>query len=179
MTFLAQGLHISLFCFFSSNRMQTPVGSSTRFSLLFPSLWVQSFQLFLPFPLWTWLSVGRCASTAMPSQWRLEPPCSSVSRYDKWISTMSKLLFFQMSKYKQKYFSLPLSVKQCPVLNHTNIGAGSMNCSHPIAPYSYSSFCKVRCDEGFEPSGQDHFRCNHTGQWTASVPSCTGRVNVI
>nr|XP_046248042.1 P-selectin isoform X2 [Scatophagus argus] len=64
-------------------------------------------------------------------------------------------------------------VEQCPVLNHTNIEAGSMNCSHPIAPYSYNSTCEVRCDEGYEPSGQDKIRCDHTGNWTASVPECT------
>ncbi|XP_070764544.1 P-selectin [Enoplosus armatus] len=64
-------------------------------------------------------------------------------------------------------------VEQCPALNHTDISAGSMNCSHPIAPYSYNSTCEVRCDEGYEPSGQDQIRCDHTGQWTASVPECT------
>ncbi|XP_076582393.1 P-selectin isoform X2 [Chaetodon auriga] len=63
--------------------------------------------------------------------------------------------------------------EQCPVLNHTSVSAGSMNCSHPIAPNSYNSTCEVRCDEGYEPSGQDQIRCDHTGQWTASVPSCT------
>ncbi|XP_035508536.1 P-selectin isoform X2 [Morone saxatilis] len=64
-------------------------------------------------------------------------------------------------------------VEQCPVLNHTNISAGSMNCSHPIAPYSYNSTCEVRCDEGYELSGQEQIHCDHTGQWTASVPACT------
>lgn len=49
-------------------------------ALLFPPLRAQSFQLFLPLSLWTWLSVGRCVPTALPSQWTLEPPCSSVSR---------------------------------------------------------------------------------------------------
>ncbi|XP_036971608.1 P-selectin isoform X3 [Acanthopagrus latus] len=62
--------------------------------------------------------------------------------------------------------------EQCPVLNHTNIDAGSMNCSHPIAPYSYNSTCEVQCDEGYEPSGHKQIRCDHTGQWTASVPTC-------
>lgn len=81
-----------------------------------------------------------------------------------------------MSKSLNEYFSLPTLVEQCPVLNHTNIGAGSMNCSHPIAPYSYNSTCEVRCDEGYEPSGQDQIRCDHSGQWTASVPACTCKV---
>ncbi|XP_030288253.1 P-selectin [Sparus aurata] len=62
--------------------------------------------------------------------------------------------------------------EQCPVLNHTNIDAGSMNCSHPIAPYSYNSTCEVQCDEGYEPGGHKQIRCDHTGKWTASVPAC-------
>ncbi|XP_069378251.1 P-selectin-like isoform X2 [Paralichthys olivaceus] len=64
-------------------------------------------------------------------------------------------------------------VEQCPVLNHTNSSGGRVNCSHPIAPYSYNSTCEVRCDEGYELSGNEHIRCDHTGQWTASVPACT------
>ncbi|XP_062252348.1 P-selectin isoform X3 [Platichthys flesus] len=64
-------------------------------------------------------------------------------------------------------------VEQCPVLNHTNSSGGRMNCSHPIADYSYNSTCEVRCDEGYELSGDGHIRCDHTGQWTASVPECT------
>ncbi|KAM7388320.1 hypothetical protein PAMP_024505 [Pampus punctatissimus] len=63
--------------------------------------------------------------------------------------------------------------EECPVLNHTNISGGNMNCSHPIAPHSYNSTCEVRCNEGYELSGQDQIRCDHTGQWTASVPACT------
>ncbi|XP_034533694.1 P-selectin [Notolabrus celidotus] len=64
-------------------------------------------------------------------------------------------------------------VKKCHVLNDTIISAGSMNCSHPIAPYSYNSTCKFRCNEGFEIRGQDQIRCDHTSKWTASVPACT------
>uniref|UniRef100_A0A3B4TZB8 E-selectin n=1 Tax=Seriola dumerili TaxID=41447 RepID=A0A3B4TZB8_SERDU len=66
-------------------------------------------------------------------------------------------------------------VEQCPVLNHTNISGGGMNCSHPIAPYSYNSTCEVRCDEGYELSGGSQMRCEHTGRWTASVPACTSK----
>ncbi|XP_062280435.1 P-selectin [Scomber scombrus] len=70
-------------------------------------------------------------------------------------------------------YPVPLcQAEQCPVLNHTEISGGNMNCSHPIAPYSYNSTCEVRCEEGYWLSGQDHIRCDHTGQWTASVPTC-------
>ncbi|GLD50241.1 E-selectin-like protein [Lates japonicus] len=64
-------------------------------------------------------------------------------------------------------------VEQCPALNHTNISGGSMNCTHPITSYSYNSTCEVRCDKGYELSGEAQIRCDHTGQWTASVPVCT------
>ncbi|KAG7230829.1 hypothetical protein INR49_019643, partial [Caranx melampygus] len=64
-------------------------------------------------------------------------------------------------------------VEQCPDLKRTNISDGTINCNHPIAPYSYNSTCEVRCDEGYELSGESLMRCDHTGQWTASVPACT------
>ncbi|KAF7657858.1 hypothetical protein LDENG_00021010 [Lucifuga dentata] len=50
-----------------------------------------------------------------------------------------------------------------------------MNCSHPIAPYSYNSTCEFRCHEGYKLIGQDWIQCEHTGQWTASIPACTGK----
>ncbi|XP_008334656.1 P-selectin isoform X3 [Cynoglossus semilaevis] len=61
---------------------------------------------------------------------------------------------------------------QCPVLDNTNTSRGRLNCSHPIAPYSYNSTCEVICDEGHELSGEGQIRCDHTGWWTASVPTC-------
>ncbi|KAM7011988.1 P-selectin [Tautogolabrus adspersus] len=64
-------------------------------------------------------------------------------------------------------------VKECLDLDHVNISAGSMNCSHPVANYSYNSTCEVRCNEGYELRGQDQIRCDHTGKWTGSVPACT------
>uniref|UniRef100_A0A667YG99 E-selectin n=1 Tax=Myripristis murdjan TaxID=586833 RepID=A0A667YG99_9TELE len=66
-------------------------------------------------------------------------------------------------------------VKQCPALNYAPTG-GSMDCSHPIAPYSYNSTCEINCDEGYEFVGQNQIRCDHTGQWTAGVPACTGNM---
>lgn len=77
-----------LYFLFFSDRMQTLTGSRTWFSLLFRFLRVQPFQLFLPFPLWAWLSVDRRAPSAMPSQWKMEPPCSFVSRYGNWMQVM-------------------------------------------------------------------------------------------
>lgn len=70
------------YCFPLSRCMRRVAGCGARFSLLFPSLRVKSFQLFLPFPLRARLSVGRRVRTAVPSQWTMGPPCSSVSRCD-------------------------------------------------------------------------------------------------
>lgn len=70
------------YCFPLSRCMRRVAGCGARFSLLFPSLRVKSFQLFLPFPLRARLSVGRHVRTAVPSQWTMGPPCSSVSRCD-------------------------------------------------------------------------------------------------
>uniref|UniRef100_I3J1E6 E-selectin n=1 Tax=Oreochromis niloticus TaxID=8128 RepID=I3J1E6_ORENI len=66
-------------------------------------------------------------------------------------------------------------VAQCPNLKYTNFSASSMNCSHPIAPFSYNSTCEFSCDEGYELIGQNQIICEHTGQWTATVPVCTVR----
>ncbi|XP_075341360.1 P-selectin [Odontesthes bonariensis] len=64
-------------------------------------------------------------------------------------------------------------VEQCPALNHTDFSRGSMNCSHPISTHSYNSTCEFRCNEGYKLIGQGQIQCDHSGQWTASVPICT------
>uniref|UniRef100_A0A3B5AK36 E-selectin n=1 Tax=Stegastes partitus TaxID=144197 RepID=A0A3B5AK36_9TELE len=51
--------------------------------------------------------------------------------------------------------------------------AHGMTCSHPVAPYSYNSTCEFRCDDGYELTGDARMHCDHSGQWTASVPACT------
>uniref|UniRef100_A0A3B4H6D4 P-selectin-like n=1 Tax=Pundamilia nyererei TaxID=303518 RepID=A0A3B4H6D4_9CICH len=66
-------------------------------------------------------------------------------------------------------------VAQCPNLKYTNFSASSMNCSHPIAAFSYNSTCEFSCDEGYELIGQNQIICDRTGQWTATVPVCTVR----
>uniref|UniRef100_A0A3Q1FV28 E-selectin n=1 Tax=Acanthochromis polyacanthus TaxID=80966 RepID=A0A3Q1FV28_9TELE len=81
---------------------------------------------------------------------------------------------------KGKYFFLlPLTAEQCPVLNQTDFRSGRMNCSHPTGLHSYNSTCEFRCDEGYKLIGEDQIRCNHSGQWTASIPVCTGKVSFL
>ncbi|XP_071202605.1 P-selectin isoform X2 [Salvelinus alpinus] len=63
-------------------------------------------------------------------------------------------------------------VKQCPSLD-SGPHRGTMNCSSPIALHSYNSACEFSCDLGFDLIGPDRIQCDHTGQWTANVSTCT------
>lgn len=73
------------------------------------------------------------------------------------------------------YFSLSISAQECPRLNRTHVGAGSISCSPPAVPYSYNSTCEVRCDEGYQANGPNQLRCDHTGRWSASLPACRSK----
>lgn len=82
-------------------------------------------------------------------------------------------------KWRLKEWALLLcsvSAVRCPILGNSNVSAGSLNCSHPIARHSYNSTCETRCDTGYEPIGQQQIRCDQGGQWTASVPTCRGNI---
>ncbi|KAL2089450.1 hypothetical protein ACEWY4_014138 [Coilia grayii] len=60
---------------------------------------------------------------------------------------------------------------ECPAVPDAPSG-GSVNCSHPIAPHSFTSTCEFRCDEGFLLQGAHRIQCDPTGQWTHSAPIC-------
>ncbi|XP_059840538.1 E-selectin-like isoform X6 [Hypanus sabinus] len=49
---------------------------------------------------------------------------------------------------------------------------GTMNCSHPIGDFSYSSMCDFSCGEGFALKGSKNLQCQSNGQWTAQNPNC-------
>ncbi|XP_062411880.1 P-selectin [Sardina pilchardus] len=61
---------------------------------------------------------------------------------------------------------------KCPAVSGAP-GGGSMNCSHPFAPHSFTSTCEFRCDEGFLLQGAQRTECDTTGQWTQPTPTCT------
>lgn len=67
------------------------------------------------------------------------------------------------------------TVVRCPVMSDAPTGGG-MNCSHPIAPHSFTSTCKFKCDEGFLLQGAGRIECDYTGQWTHMAPICKGIV---
>ncbi|KAG5275812.1 hypothetical protein AALO_G00124840 [Alosa alosa] len=60
---------------------------------------------------------------------------------------------------------------KCPAVSDAPSGGG-LNCSHPIAPYSFNSTCEFRCDEGFLLQGAKRTECDATGQWTHPAPTC-------
>ncbi|KAF5890762.1 P-selectin-like isoform X2, partial [Clarias magur] len=63
-------------------------------------------------------------------------------------------------------------VVECPPIETTGSG-GNMTCSHPLHTNSYNSSCVFLCEEGFELRGSDTTQCDHTGQWTHNIPTCT------
>ncbi|CAJ1060431.1 E-selectin-like [Xyrichtys novacula] len=52
---------------------------------------------------------------------------------------------------------------------------GSMQCSDPLGPSSYSSTCVFTCDEGYALSGSSSktLQCQATGNWNDSQPLCS------
>ncbi|KAL2089451.1 hypothetical protein ACEWY4_014139 [Coilia grayii] len=44
---------------------------------------------------------------------------------------------------------------ECPAISDAPSG-GQVNCSHPIAPHSFTSTCEFRCDEGFLLQSSQH-----------------------
>ncbi|XP_033367354.1 L-selectin-like [Parus major] len=52
----------------------------------------------------------------------------------------------------------------------------TVSCSHPYGDFSYNSSCQFGCPEGFERRGAAVLRCLPSQQWSADIPTCTGRV---
>lgn len=50
-----------------------------------------------------------------------------------------------------------------------------MNCSHPYGDFSYNSTCEFRCHQGFEQRGAGMLQCLPSQEWSANIPTCTGR----
>uniref|UniRef100_A0A8C5X763 p-selectin n=1 Tax=Malurus cyaneus samueli TaxID=2593467 RepID=A0A8C5X763_9PASS len=66
----------------------------------------------------------------------------------------------------------PRQVVQCAELEPKGV---HMNCSHPYGDFSYNSTCEFRCQEGFERRGAGMLRCLPSQEWSANIPTCTGR----
>ncbi|CAB1323792.1 unnamed protein product [Coregonus sp. 'balchen'] len=48
----------------------------------------------------------------------------------------------------------------------------SMNCSHPLGEFSFSSLCLFTCGKGYYLNGTEELSCTSEGQWSDLVPSC-------
>lgn len=93
-----------------------------------------------------------------------------------WMKRLFKHTVHVWRLLRWAYFLCSVSAVRCPVLDNSNVSAGGLNCSDPIGPHSYNSTCEIRCNAGYEPSGQEQIQCDHSGQWTASMPTCRGSV---
>lgn len=68
--------------------------------------------------------------------------------------------------------TVSLPVVQCAKLEPKGV---HMNCSHPYGDFSYNSTCEFGCQEGFERRGAGKLRCLPSQEWSANIPTCTGR----
>lgn len=69
---------------------------------------------------------------------------------------------------------LLLAAVQCEVIGALSLPL-SMNCSHPLANFSFGSNCVFTCGDGFSLNGTAALLCTSTGFWSSHVPSCIGR----
>uniref|UniRef100_A0A8C0AYE3 E-selectin n=1 Tax=Buteo japonicus TaxID=224669 RepID=A0A8C0AYE3_9AVES len=50
----------------------------------------------------------------------------------------------------------------------------SMDCSHGAGNFTYNTACHFSCLEGWRLNGSHVLECNHSGNWSASLPTCEG-----
>ncbi|NWX13006.1 LYAM2 protein, partial [Aegotheles bennettii] len=61
-------------------------------------------------------------------------------------------------------------VVQCESLSSPE--KGSMDCSHGAGNFTYNTACHFSCLEGWKLNGSHLLECNHSGDWSASLPTC-------
>ncbi|NXN24988.1 LYAM2 protein, partial [Nycticryphes semicollaris] len=61
-------------------------------------------------------------------------------------------------------------VVQCEPL--TSPEKGSMDCSHGAGYFTYNTACHFSCLEGWRLNGSHVLECSHSGNWSASLPTC-------
>ncbi|NXP59444.1 LYAM2 protein, partial [Chloropsis cyanopogon] len=49
---------------------------------------------------------------------------------------------------------------------------GSMDCSHGAGIFTYNTSCHFSCLEGWSLNGSRVLECSHSGNWSASLPTC-------
>nr|XP_031361447.1 E-selectin [Lonchura striata domestica] len=66
--------------------------------------------------------------------------------------------------------SFCVSVIQCQPLSSPE--KGSMDCSHRAGMFTYNTSCHFSCLEGWSLNGSRVLECSHSGNWSASLPTC-------
>ncbi|NXT43882.1 LYAM2 protein, partial [Pelecanoides urinatrix] len=66
--------------------------------------------------------------------------------------------------------SFCISVVQCEPLSSPE--KGSMDCSHGAGNFTYNTACHFSCLEGWRLNGSHVLECSHSGNWSASLPTC-------
>uniref|UniRef100_A0A3Q2HK18 Selectin L n=1 Tax=Equus caballus TaxID=9796 RepID=A0A3Q2HK18_HORSE len=61
-------------------------------------------------------------------------------------------------------------VIQCEPLTAPDLG--TMDCSHPLADFSFTSTCTFNCSEGTELIGERKTICGSSGIWSSTSPKC-------
>ncbi|XP_009080103.1 PREDICTED: L-selectin [Acanthisitta chloris] len=70
-------------------------------------------------------------------------------------------------------WSAPLAackVVQCEPLSSPE--KGFMNCSRAAGIFTYNTACHFSCVEGWSLNGSHLLECSHSGNWSASLPTC-------
>ncbi|OWK60996.1 E-selectin [Lonchura striata] len=68
-------------------------------------------------------------------------------------------------------------VPKCKVIQCQPLSSpekGSMDCSHRAGMFTYNTSCHFSCLEGWSLNGSRVLECSHSGNWSASLPTCEG-----
>ncbi|XP_062353090.1 E-selectin [Cinclus cinclus] len=66
-------------------------------------------------------------------------------------------------------------VPKCKVIQCEPLSSpekGSMDCSHGAGIFTYNTSCHFSCPEGWNLNGSRVLECSHSGNWSASLPTC-------
>ncbi|NXD82943.1 LYAM2 protein, partial [Halcyon senegalensis] len=64
----------------------------------------------------------------------------------------------------------PPSFVECEPLSSPE--KGFMDCSHGAGNFTYNTTCHFSCLEGWRLNGSHELECSHSGNWSATLPTC-------
>lgn len=74
------------------------------------------------------------------------------------------------SLLRSNWFFFSAEVIRCEPLTAPDLG--TMDCSHPLADFGFTSTCTFGCSEGTELMGEKETSCGSSGSWTSRSPIC-------